>query len=378
MINQLNKMAIVLPCYNRTDTLKKLLHSLVQAKYKHPVDLVFSIDNSGCNDVLHLAEKFQWEHGEKVIIHHKENIGLRRNIISCGDLTNQYDAVIILEDDLLVSPYFFEYAYAACQYYMNEERIAGISLYSYRLCESLREFNPLTFGYDTYFMQWTSSWGQMWTKPQWNAFKEWYKDHCDDISNIPIPESVKLWSHSWKKYHIAYLTDTNKYFAYPTVSYTTIQPALGVHVTEIRLDNGYIVPLCNGIQRAFVFKEFDEEYAYDCFFELKKVLVEFNGNKVYADFNVYGEKKKENLHCAYFISSKPIPHAEIKKQWGIIKIPLEKNVIDSVDGSGLYLYESKSFCPISLTPTEKVSFRIQLSEMERLRYYLHRLPALFK
>lgn len=378
MDNQLNKIAIVLPCYNRTETLKILLHSLLQVKYELPVDLVFSIDNSGSNDVLNLAKGFQWEQGEKVIIHHKENIGLRRNIISCGDLTSQYDAVIILEDDLLVSPCFFEYAYAACRFYLNDERIAGISLYSYRLCESLREFNPLTFGYDTYFMQWTSSWGQMWTKAQWGAFKEWYDEHGENISNIPIPEYVKSWSHSWKKYHIAYLTDTNKYFVYPTASFTSIQPTLGVHVSEIRLDKGYIVPLCNGIQRAFIFKEFIEDYAYDCFFELKKIPVELNGKSVYADLNLYGEKKRENIHCEYFISPKPIPHAEIKKQWGISMIPLEKNVIDSIEGSGLYMYEANSFSPVLLNPREKVSFRIQLSELERLRYYMGRLPVLFK
>ncbi len=377
-MNTDNNIAIVIPCYNRTDTLSLLLKSLNNAQYPVKVDLVFSIDYSGNDAVWKMADGFQWNNGGKIIIQHKENIGLRENILFCGDLTDKYDAVIILEDDLLVSPFFLEYAYRALKFYDGDTNIAGISLYSYRMCESLREFNPISKGYDTFFMQWTSSWGQMWTKAQWKEFKEWYKLHKDDISQIPIPEYVKGWSHSWKKYHIAYLTDTNKYFVYPTVSFTTIQPSLGVHVTEVRLDKGYIVPLCNGVKRDFIFKEFCEEFAYDCFFEMKKILIDYNGNKVYADLNLYGEKKKENIHCEYFISPKPIPHTEIKKQWGVSMIPLEINIIDSVEGSGLYLYESKSFCPVSLSPMEKVAFRAQLSEMERLRYYIYRLPALFK
>ena len=377
-MNTDNNIAIVIPCFNRTDTLSLLLKSLKNAKYPVNVNLVFSIDYSGNDAVWKMANGFQWDNGEKIIIQHKENIGLRENILSCGDLTDKYDAVIILEDDLLVSPFFLEYAYRALKFYGDDTNIAGISLYSYRISESLREFNPISNGYDTFFMQWTSSWGQMWTKSQWKEFKEWYKLHKDDISQIPIPEYVKGWPHSWKKYHIAYLTDTNKYFVYPTVSFTTIQPTLGVHVSEVRFDKGYIVPLCNGVQRDFIFKEFSEGFAYDCFFEMKKILIEYNGNKVYADLNLYGEKKKENIHCEYFISPKTIPHTEIKKQWGISMIPLETNIIDSVEGSGLYLYEAKSFSPVSLSPMEKVAFRVQLSEMERLCYYIHRLPALFK
>ena len=377
-MNANNAIALVIPCYNRADTLGRLLHSLQKAQYPICVDLVFSVDNSGNDTVFQVADAFIWRFGEKKIIRHKENIGLRNNILSCGDLTEEYDSVIILEDDLLVSPFFFEYAYRAREYYKDDNRIAGISLYSYRISESFHEFNPISNGFDTYFMQWTSSWGQMWTKSQWKAFKEWYEIHRDKISTIPIPEYVKAWSHSWKKYHIAYLTDTNKYFVYPTVSYTTIQPSLGLHVKEVRLDKGYIVPLCCGVKRDLVFQKIEGAIVYDCFFEIKQLRLVLNKEEIIADLNIYGDKTKDNIINNYFITSQRIPGVKVLKKWGIIEIPLETNILHSNDGEGLYLYESIFFEPIQLSPGIKVSFRTQLTKMERLRYYFSRIPALFR
>lgn len=371
-------IAIVIPCYNRLDTLKNLLHSLIRAHYRCEVDLVFSIDNSGNDKIANYAMGFEWKYGKKKIIHHKENIGLRRNIISCGDLTEEYDAVIILEDDLLVSPFFFEYAYQANEFYKDDENIAGISLYSYRTSESLHEFNPISNGFDTYFMQWTSSRGQLWTKKQWKSFKEWYDLNCDDISAIPIPEYVKSWIHSWKKFHIAYLTDTDKYFVYPIVSYTTIQPSLGTHCKEVRLDKGEIVPLCEGFNRAPIFQTFDGAIVYDCFFEIKQLKIVLKNKEIVADLNIYGDKLRDNIFNDFFISPKKLSGVEVLKEWGLYEIPVEINVLHSNEGEGLFLYESKYFEPIKLSPKEKVSFRVQLSEIERLKYYIGRLPALFK
>ena len=374
----MDKFAIVIPCYNRLDTLKNLLDSLTKAFYEQEVSLVFSIDNSGSDIIVNFANDFNWKFGEKVIIHHKKNIGLRNNIISCGDLTKDYDAVIVLEDDLLVSQYFFVYAKAAYDYYKEDDHIAGISLFSYRVSENLHEFNPLTYGYDTFFMQWTASWGQMWNKKQWNSFREWYNKRDEGLSNVPIPDFVRTWTHSWKKYHIAYLVDTKHYFVYPTISYTTVQPALGEHVSEVRLNKDNIVPLCNGIRRNFVFQSFNSTFLYDCFFELKSLTVILDGKDIQADLNIYGHKGEKNIKQAFFITSKKINNAPILKSWGINTVPYENNIINSEEGEDLFLYSTEYFEKINLTPSEKVAFRIKLTNKEKLLYYSKRMIELIR
>lgn len=191
------KIAIVIPSFNRPQALQRLLNSLYNARYSEDVDLIFSIDFSGNDDVKIVAEKCMWRFGNKKIICHKNNLGLRQNILFCGDLTSEYDAIILLEDDLVVSPSFFTYAIKAASFYDNNDKIAGISLYSYSVCEIGNfRFYPFLDEYDTYFIQWPSSWGQLWTRKQWISFREWQK-LGKNLVTLDIPDEVKYdWSHS--------------------------------------------------------------------------------------------------------------------------------------------------------------------------------------
>ena len=70
-------------------------------------------------DVVDLANGFVWNFGEKSVLHHDQNLGLRAHIISIGDLTYKFGSIILLEDDLIVSPWFYEYALAAESFYEN-------------------------------------------------------------------------------------------------------------------------------------------------------------------------------------------------------------------------------------------------------------------
>ncbi len=227
-------LAIVIPCYNRPENLKHLLRSIERAEIPSHlrVPLVFSIDKSGEPFVSEIVRNFVWPYGPKEAIEHKKHIGLRENILFCGDLSQEYGSVAILEDDLFVSPAFYRYAVDAVDFYAKDERVAGISLYSYEYSGVARErFYPLYDGTDIYFMQVPSSWGQVWTKSQWNAFKTWYdsrKDVC--LDQYRIPDSVKTWPESsWKKYFFAYLTNMKKYFVFPRNSFTTNLGGDGTH-----------------------------------------------------------------------------------------------------------------------------------------------------
>lgn len=121
-------IALVVVGYNRPRSMRRILDSLNRAKYDYTeIPLMISIDNSGDDSVRKEAESFQWKHGEKKLICHKERMGLRKHIISCGDLTEEYGAVMILEDDLYVSPDYYNYAMKALEKYGDHPKIAGIS-----------------------------------------------------------------------------------------------------------------------------------------------------------------------------------------------------------------------------------------------------------
>src|SRR5690606_18705292 len=137
----------------------RLLFSLSEARYPSSrVTLVISIDyqdSKSHQKVVEIARSFDWKFGEKIVIEHISNMGLRNHILSCGDLSQNYRGVIVLEDDLIVSNEFFNYAIQAIDFHESDQNIAGISLYSYEYEElGWYRFYPLNEGADTHFIQW--------------------------------------------------------------------------------------------------------------------------------------------------------------------------------------------------------------------------------
>ena len=124
-------IAIVVVCYNRPAAAKRLLDSLNVANYPHDnVPLIISVDCSGNEEMYELACTFEWKHGPKYPVIHTERLGLKKHIYECGDYTQQFKGVIILEDDLFVAEDFYNYTVSAVDAYYNEDKVAGIALYA--------------------------------------------------------------------------------------------------------------------------------------------------------------------------------------------------------------------------------------------------------
>ena len=264
------KPAIVVISYNRPESLKRLLGSLNKASYKeYDVSLIISIDYQNSKehkDVVDVAENFVWKYGLKSIIKHSKNLGLRNHVLACGDLVNDYESIIMLEDDLFVSPEFYNFTTKALSFYKNDNKIGGISLYTHKKnFLNKYPFETISDSNDVFFLQIASSWGQAWTKNQWKGFREWLKGQS--ISELdPIPLQVKNWPDtSWLKYFIKYLVSTDKYFVYPTVSLTTNFGDSGTH--NIKSNVVYQVPFFLG--KKINFTEIEESInVYDVFFEM--------------------------------------------------------------------------------------------------------------
>lgn len=335
-------LPVVVVAFNRARSLKRLLGSLNDAIYTvDDVPLIISIDKGDSNqDVLAVAESFVWEHGEKKVVYQETNLKLRRHVLQCGDYALKYGNVIVLEDDLYVSKYFYQYAESALMFTQDNNRIGGISLYNHRFnVESAEPFESIDDGYDNWYFQFASSWGEAWSKSQWERFKEWYEKspNIDDCSQIPL--YVRQWSQSsWLKYFIAYLIEKDLYFLYPHKSLTTNFGDAGTHVNKN--NTNHQVPIQNG-KIAYKFSELEMSKAvYDAYYEsvyLQSKIID--GQKVLVD--LYGKKTIEPDKLHYVVSRQALPYKIVKK-YGCNMRPHEENILREIEGDDFFLYDMNS------------------------------------
>ena len=333
--------AIVIAAYSRPDSLARLLSMVLAAEYPDGVSvpLVISIDGGGAHEVVRLADEFKWPFGDKEVIIHPENLGLREHILSCGDLTGKYGSIIMLEDDLGVSSPFYNYTVASLNEYKSEAKVAGVSLYNQPFCTSCwRPFSPLMDGFSNYFLQYASSWGQAWTARQWLAFRSWYNSGQVVNRSDAIPSFVSGWPESsWLKYFIKYMVVEDLYFVYPRASYSTNFSETGTHISS--RSSTFQVPL--SLSEKANFSKFDEsDSVYDSFFEiLPTVLRSKNRDLVDLDFEVdlYGSKCRQGLipGSSYVLTS--IPSDRALFSYGCDLRPHEMNVLANNRGASLFL-----------------------------------------
>lgn len=212
----MKKIAVVTIAFDRIESIRRLLQSLLDAEYLgKQVDLIISVDKSDTDVVEQFADNFKWPYGNKTVKKHNKNLGLHKHIMSQGKDFDVYDALVVLEDDIVVSPAFFKYVAATVDKYSDNNDVAGISLYSFPLNNyTCNPFEPYKDSHDVYFMNTAQSWGQVWLKKQWLHFYEWYQRNLDFTPNAEIPLALFRWKKSWLKYHTRYCIENNKYFVY--------------------------------------------------------------------------------------------------------------------------------------------------------------------
>lgn len=352
------KITLVVVGYNREDALKRVLHSLARAEYAYSgVRLVISLDNSGKEEVVRAAEAFVWEHGEKIVLRHPKRLGLRRHIISCGDLTGKYGAVMILEDDLYVSPDFYNYAMKALEKYGAHPKIAGIALNTKReLLESAYPFFPLRMGDDIFFQQFATSWGQVWNERMWKGFRAWYDAHQELPRHPDVPEVVLNYPEtSWAKFYQTYIVDTGKYFVYSYDSMTTNFGDAGQHFGAASSSSQSV--LFYGRQD-YRMPEFEEGVKYDIYGEPAGLGGYLGVPEEEFTCDMWGRKRPE-AYRRYVLSSRRLPY-EVLKSFGMQMKPMELNIMEQIEGGGLFLYDTGS--PRTIKEETQKQGRLRLLE----------------
>ena len=159
---------ILLFVYNRPEHTHRCIESLLKNTLASESNLFIYADcvkdstqQEAVNKVRNYIRTIQ---GFKQItlIERSENWGLARNIID-GVTTqvNRYGKVIVLEDDLVVAPYFLQFMNEALEVYKDEPKVGHI-----QACD----FTQDTTLPDTFLIKWTGSWGWATWDRAWKHF----------------------------------------------------------------------------------------------------------------------------------------------------------------------------------------------------------------
>lgn len=341
---------IIVVAYNRPRSISRILASLQNAIFSEPTRLIISIDNDEPHNhnVKEIAEQFQWSQGPKEVRYQEKRLGLRKHILQCGDLTQEFGSVIILEDDLFVSPYFYEYAVRALEYYSEDQKIGGISLYNQPVHEFVQvAFSTIYDNSDVYFMQFPSSLGQAWTQHHWTEFKEWYETR-PELSTINMPGFIRRWPEtSWKKYFCAFLVDKDKYFVFPRFSFTSNFNDPGSN-RKSKVDHDGQTPL-KMAGEPYRFNDISQSFSiYDVSLELEAACVSglsTHLNDYAFELDLYGVKDLEQVKTPYLITSRP----SVNPTMGFKRAlkPHEMNVILNLEGKDFSLSRVEDIRPIA-------------------------------
>ncbi len=325
----MNRLAIVVTAYNRPAALSNLLKSLSNIDVTDAVDLVISIDNNGTAEVNKIATQYLWPHGFKKVLIHSEKKGLVNHFIWTGDLTQEYEHVIFLEDDLIVAPCLIHTANQVIDYYKNDEMIAAASLYNPIICEMTGgKFYQIQDGYDFYFLQ-QPYWGKIWFRNKWQEFKKYLANYR--TNKELLPPSIAGWEKSFKKIFIQYLIENKKYVVTPRISVVTNSGVAGLHSAQ-GLYQYQNVMLAK--KTAFRMCRCDESLArYDAFMEIEPEILNFYNAELKA-FNYTVDTKgiRQNYNSPYVLTTKPVKNRIFC--FSSLTKPIEASVIYDEKGDG--------------------------------------------
>ena len=148
---------ILLFVYNRPIHTRRCIESLLKNSLASESHLFIYADGAkdesqqeAVNEVRSYIRTIQG-FKQVTLIERNENWGLARNIID-GVTTqvNRYGKVIVLEDDLIVAPYFLQFMNDALETYKDEPKVGHIQACDFTQDPTLPE---------TFLIKWTGSWG---------------------------------------------------------------------------------------------------------------------------------------------------------------------------------------------------------------------------
>ena len=336
----MKRIAIIAVAYNRVKSLQRLLDSLKNAYYENDSPtLIISIDKSEINEVEQFADAFNWINKNKIVDKHSVNLGLRPHMMSLRKWFDSFDALVVLEDDIVVSKNFYYYVRQCVDKYYEDKNVAGISLYNFEFnYQTEKPFHPFKDENDAYFMQCAMSWGEVWMKSSWQLFFDWYKQNEAFPPTKELPKRILGWGkNSWLKYHTRYCVERNLYFVYPYISLSTNFGDAGVH-SLLSYRSAYQTTLQNGSKKKYFLPDLDCGVKYDVYFENSALYTILSLSKDNCCLDLQGGNNNE-LNKRFWLTTKRLNY-KIVRSFSLQLRPIEENIFFNLEGFGIFLYDT--------------------------------------
>jgi hypothetical protein len=160
---------IVVFTYNRPEHTLRTFNALLENPLANESDIIIYSDsaktanhNKSVDEVRSLLSEITGFRSKKVI-HRDKNFGLAESIIQgVTEVLQESEKVIVLEDDMVVSPYFLEYMNEALEQFVEDDRVISVHGYVYPVDFELPE---------AFFVKGADCWGWATWRRGWEIFE---------------------------------------------------------------------------------------------------------------------------------------------------------------------------------------------------------------
>ena len=218
-----------------------------------------------------------------IITERKTNMGLANSIIDgVGNIINEYNKAIVIEDDIVTSKYFLTFLNESLNVHIDNDKIMSISGYSFPI-----EI-PKNYTYDVYIFYRCMSWGwatwkNRWENVDWETssinemvsdakFRSEFKRGGEDLYPMLMRQlkgKINSWAIRWCLHHCK----TNSACLYPVNSFVKnigfdgsgvhcgVDPSFSNVMTEkrkisVKFNNEYNEEIVSEIQKIHLSKTF--------------------------------------------------------------------------------------------------------------------------
>lgn len=226
---------IVLFVYNRPDHTRQTVEALQKNELAIDSELFIYSDaakNENAEQKVNEVRQYIKDiNGFKrvTIIEREKNWGLANSIIDgVTKIVNEYGKIIVLEDDLVTSPYFLKFMNEALEFYKDEEKVFGITGYAYPINDT--DLPSTFFMKDEGCWSW-ATWSRAWKYFEKDTDKLIETFNKKMIKEFNFDNSTDFWSqvilnkrgriNTWAIYWYATIFLNNRLFLHPKESFST-------------------------------------------------------------------------------------------------------------------------------------------------------------